>query len=194
MITVASSSKSTAKESIHVCVFCSANDLADEYTKPAEELAKLIGKRGYNLVWGGSDEGLMKKIADSAQANGARLVGISMKLLEHKARKNSDEMIITPSLGERKSLMLSRSDAFVILVGGIGTLDEFMHTLELKKHGAHQKPIIILNTNGFYDPLRAQFQHMKNEGFISVPVDQIVFFATTPQQAIKHIDEALLKK
>jgi hypothetical protein len=192
---VASRLKHPANAHVNVCVFCSSSsDLKEEYTRPAKRLAKLIAERRYTLVWGGSETGLMKTVADTAQASGARLVGVSMKLLEHLARKNVDEMIVERSLGERKTTMVSRSDAVVVLVGGIGTLDEFMHTLELKRHGAHMKPIVVLNTEGFYDNLRAQFRRMNDEGFLSMPVDRMVFFAKTPEQAIRYVDAALLKK
>ncbi|MBR7678896.1 LOG family protein, partial [Streptomyces daliensis] len=87
---------------------------------------------GHSLVWGGSDVGLMKVVADGVQGAGGRLVGISVEFLAAKAREGADEMIITADLAERKALLLQRADAIVVMVGGTGTLDEATEILELK--------------------------------------------------------------
>ncbi len=177
----------------YIGVFCSANDLEEKYTKPAEEFAKLLTEHSYHLVWGGSDMGLMKAIASAVQEGGGKLIGISVAFLQHAARKDADEMVIAKDLGERKAMLLSRSDAIVMLVGGTGTLDEITDVIELKKHGHHNKPIVILNTENFYEGLKVQFQKMKDDGFISQveSLDDLVYFADKPQEAMEYINKLL---
>lgn len=174
-----------------VGVFCSANELPEKYTNPAREFARLMAQNGFHLVWGGSDTGLMKLIASEVQNAGRRIVGVSFTDVEHVARKNADEMIIAKDLGERKATMLLKSDAFAVLVGGIGTIDEVTEILEHKKHGHHAKPIVFLNTDNFYEGLKLQFQKMKDDGFITAPLEDLVHFSDTPQEAIDYIKEVL---
>ncbi|MEV4808000.1 TIGR00730 family Rossman fold protein [Nonomuraea sp. NPDC049421] len=174
---------------MNICVFCSAADLDDRYTVPAREFAGLIGKGGHTLVWGGSDSGLMKVVADGVQEAGGRLVGVSVEFLAHLARPGADEMVVTRDLAERKAQLLARADAFVIMVGGSGTLDEATEILELKKHGLHAKPVVLLNTAGFYDGLREQFQRMEAEGFLPVPLTELVFFAEEGVGALAYLEE-----
>ncbi|MBP2405324.1 TIGR00730 family Rossman fold protein [Streptomyces syringium] len=175
---------------MHISVFCSAADLDDCYTTPAREFAELIGKGGHTLVWGGSESGLMKVMADGVQAHGGRLVGISVEFLAAKARKNADEMVITKDLAERKAQLLARADAIVIMVGGTGTLDEATEILELKKHGMHSKPVVLLNAAGFYDGLKQQFQRMDAEGFLPLPLADLVFFAEDGVGAMAYLEES----
>ncbi|MGP4002473.1 TIGR00730 family Rossman fold protein [Streptomyces sp. 8N706] len=174
---------------MNICVFCSASDLDERYTRPAREFAELIGKGGHTLVWGGCDSGLMKVMADGVQAAGGRLVGVSVEFLAHNARPGVDEMVITKDLTERKAQLLARADAIVMMVGGLGTLDEATEILELKKHGLHSKPVVLLNAAGFYDGLKQQFQRMEEEGFLSVPLTELVFFAEDGAGALAHFEE-----
>jgi len=172
----------------HVCVFCSANDLEDKYITPALQFAKLLPENGYDLVWGGSSRGLMKLLADTVKQNGGKLIGISMELIKQHAYTDADELIIEKDLGTRKATMLKRCDALVVLVGGIGTLDEITEVLELKKHGTHNKPIVILNTENFYEGLKVQLQKMKDDGFIEKNLDDLVYFADTPEEVFTHLN------
>jgi uncharacterized protein (TIGR00730 family) len=175
----------------YIAVFCSANDVDKKYTEPAKQFSSLLVKNGYHLVWGGSDEGLMKTVASEVQKAGGKIVGISMEVVKHTARKNANEMIIVKTLGERKALMLERSDAIVMMVGGIGTLDEVMEMVELKKHDLHNKPIVLLNTERFYEGLKMQLEKMRDEGFMHKPLEALVYFADTPSAAIDYINKNL---
>jgi uncharacterized protein (TIGR00730 family) len=175
---------------MNICVFLSAADLDARYTGPAREFAELIGKGGHTLVWGGSDVGLMKVMADGVQENGGRLVGISVEFLAAKARRDADEMVIAADLAERKAQLLARSDAIVVMVGGTGTLDEATEILELKKHGMHAKPVVLLNTAGFYDGLKQQFARMEAEGFLPLPLADLVLFAEDGASALAYIEGA----
>jgi uncharacterized protein (TIGR00730 family) len=174
-------------DKMNICVFLSAADLDERYTGPAREFAELIGKGGHSLVWGGSDTGLMKVVADGVRESGGRLVGISVEFLRNWARHDADEMVIAEDLAERKALLLARSDAIVVMAGGLGTLDEATDILEQRKHGLHDKPVVLLNTAGFYDGLTLQLQRMEEEGFLPVPLDDLVFFADDGAGAMAYL-------
>ena len=176
---------------MRVCVFLSAADLGEPYTLPAREFAKLLGEGGHTLVWGGSESGLMKVVADGVQEAGGRLAGVSVEFLRAKARQGADEMLIAPDLATRKAEMLRRSDAVVIMVGGTGTLDEATEILELKKHGLHAKPVVLLNSAGFYDGLKEQFRRMEAEGFLPLPLSELVHFAQDAPAAMSYLREHL---
>ncbi|MFD5077224.1 TIGR00730 family Rossman fold protein [Streptomyces sp. NPDC058371] len=173
-----------------ICVFLSAADLDDRYTRPAREFAELLGKGGHTLVWGGSDVGLMKVVADGVQAAGGRLLGVTVDFLAAVARADADEMVIARDLAERKALLLEKADAVVIMVGGTGTLDEATEILELKKHGKTDKPVVLLNTAGFYDGLKEQFRRMEDEGFLPRPLTDLVFFAEEAVGALAYLEES----
>ncbi|WKX72748.1 TIGR00730 family Rossman fold protein [Streptomyces sp. XD-27] len=175
---------------MNICVFCSAAELDDRYTTPAREFAQLIGRGGHTLVWGGSDVGLMKVMADGVQDSGGRLVGVSVEFLQEKAHGGADEMVVAKDLAARKAELLARADAIVIMVGGTGTLDEATEILELKKHNLHAKPVVLLNTAGFYDGLKEQFQRMEKEGFLPLPLTDLVFFAEDGLGAMAYLEEA----
>ncbi len=175
---------------MNICVFLSAADLDERYTGPAREFAELIGKGGHSLVWGGSDTGLMKVVADGVRESGGRLVGISVEFLRDWARHDAEEMVIAEDLADRKALLLASSDAIVVMVGGLGTLDEATEILELRKHGLHDKPVVLLNTAGFYDGLALQLRRMEEEGFLPVPLDGLVYFAEESASALAYLEES----
>jgi len=175
---------------MRICVFLSAADLDERYTTPAREFAELIGKGGHTLVWGGSDVGLMKVVADGVEEAGGRLLGVSVEFLADRARPRADEMIVARDLAERKALLLENADAVVVMVGGTGTLDEATEILELKKHGHTDKPVVLLNTAGFYDGLKEQFRRMDDEGFLPLPLTDLVFFAEEPVGALAYLEES----
>ncbi|OBA94595.1 TIGR00730 family Rossman fold protein [Mycolicibacterium fortuitum] len=176
---------------MNICVFLSAADLDERYTEPARAFAELVGKGGHTLVWGGSDKGLMKVVADEVQASGGRLVGISVDFLRQQARVGADEMVITADLSERKAVLLERSDALMVMPGGLGTLDEATEILELRKHRRHDKPVVLLNTAGFYDGLVIQLRRMEQDGFLPVPLDELVFVAEEPDAAMEYLERAV---
>jgi len=177
----------------YIAVFCSASEVAPKYVQSAAEFGRLMAKYGYHLVWGGSDTGLMRVISEAVQTGGGKLFGVSLDLFSNIAKKTADEMIVAKDLGERKSMMLARAEAIVVLVGGLGTLDEVAQILELKKLGIHSKPIVFLNTENFYEGIRVQLQKMTDDGFVNKKVEELVYFADTPQIAIDYIDKELKK-
>ncbi|MGE7386330.1 TIGR00730 family Rossman fold protein [Streptomyces sp. NPDC004126] len=178
---------------MNVCVFLSAADLDVRYTEPARRFAELLGKAGHTLVWGGSDTGLMKVVADGVSGAGGRLCGVSVDFLAAKARPVSapDEMVFTGSLAERKATLMERADAFVIMVGGMGTLDEATEILELRKHRRTGKPVVLLNTAGFYDGLREQLRRMEDEGFLPIPLAELVSVVDEPAAALAVLERTV---
>lgn len=173
----------------NVAVFCSGQTVHGVYKDAAKETGKLLGKHRYNLVWGAMNKGLMKQVADSAQKNGAKLIGITVPSINEIARDNLDVRIDVNSVHERKEKFLEISDAFVSLIGGIGTLDEILEITELKKHRVHDKPIIIINTNHFYDALLTQMQKMDAEHFFPRPLRDLIHFTDTPRGVIDYLNQ-----
>ncbi|MER6400362.1 MULTISPECIES: TIGR00730 family Rossman fold protein [unclassified Kitasatospora] len=172
---------------MNITVFCSAYSLDERYSAPAAEFARLLGEGGHTLVWGGSNAGLMGLLADGVKAAGGKLVGVLVELLRHKGYEGADELVMTLDLAERKAQLLMRADAVVVLVGGLGTLDEVTEVLELKKHALHDKPVIVLDTEGFYAGLRTQLERMDTEGFLPRPLGELITFADTPAQVFEQL-------
>ena len=178
---------------MNIAIACSTNDLDQKYVQPAKKLAQLVGKGGHTIVWGASDFGLMKVLGDGVRQSGGKLLGISTELFKAHARKDVDEMIVAKNTSERKAIMLEKSDALIVTVGGLGTVDEVADMLELKKQSYHNKPVVILNSAGFYDGLKMQLERMADEGFLPTgeregikvrSLSQFVRFADTPEEAM----------
>jgi uncharacterized protein (TIGR00730 family) len=174
-----------------ICVFLSAADLEERYTQSAREFGELLGAQRHTLVWGGSDTGLMKVVADGVHDKGGHLEGVSVEMFRDLARVDADEMVFAADLAERKRLLLERSDAVVIMAGGLGTLDEATDILEQKKHRLHVKPIVLLNTAGFYDGLTQQLRRMQSEGFLPVPLDDLLYVTDDSRRALAYLEESV---
>ncbi len=177
----------------YIAVFCSSRDLDPKYIEPAKEFSRLLVENGYNLVFGGSDTGLMKVVADEVRKNGGEVIGVSMQVFHNVARKDVSEMILANDLGQRKAIMLDKAVAIVALVGGLGTLDELLHIAELKRQKHHEKPIVVLDTDNFYEGLRVQFKKMEDDKFNAFDMREYIMFRNTPQEAIDFINEELDK-
>ncbi len=174
---------------MNIAVFCSQYDVAEKYKKATETFAHLIAEHGHTLVWGGGDEGLMHIIADTAHSEGARVVGVIREGIKSKAYKNADEMIVVKDAKEMNLGLIERGDVVVVLVGGIGTLNELTEVLRMKKNGLHNKPTVVVNTDNFYEHFKEQLDRMNAEGFITKEVMGSVHFADTPQDAMRYIEE-----
>jgi uncharacterized protein (TIGR00730 family) len=152
-----------------LCVFCgSAFGRRAEYRDTAVLVGRLIVERGWGLVYGGSQLGLMGVVADTVAAAGGSVVGVVPRLLVEKeaAHLGLADLRIVESMHERKALMADLSDAFLALPGGIGTLDELCEIVTWAQLGLHAKPIGLLNTGGYWDSLVAMLDHAVAEGFI----------------------------
>lgn len=157
---------------MNVCVFCaSARDVPQSYQDAARGLGQAIGEGGHALVFGGFDTGLMGIVARAAKESGGRVVGVlpcEAGGLGGRPIFACDELVETRSMAERKAAMASRSDAFVVLPGSYGTLDEFYTVIsEEKLMGGETRPIALFNVDGFYDPLLELDRRMISDGLLA---------------------------
>ncbi|MEI9424672.1 TIGR00730 family Rossman fold protein [Mesorhizobium sp. Cs1299R1N1] len=155
-----------------VCVYCGSSPGRDEiYAKAGHLLGRSIAKAGLRLVYGGGTKGIMGAVAEGALKAGGKVTGIIPRFLINKeatetALDRLDELLITDNMHERKHKMFEKSDAFVALPGGIGTVEEIVEIMTWAQLGHHRKPIVFGNVNGFWDPMSALLDHMAAEGFI----------------------------
>lgn len=175
----------------NVCVFLSAQDLPEKYSKPAIEFARLLVKNNYGFVYGGSEVGLMKVAADAVHSHGGRITAVSAELFRGILRQEVHRVFIAQDITHRKRLYFENSDAVVAMPGGTGTLDEITDAIELKKWGIFDGPIVFLNVNGFWDGFINQLKKMRKEGFINVPLEDLVYVARTPRAAISYLKKQL---
>ncbi len=151
-----------------VCVFCgSRNGARDAYRENAAAVGAMIARNGWRLVFGAGDVGLMGEVARAAQAAGAQTFGVIPAHLVGKERPSVSlgTQVVTETMHERKKVMFMNSDAIVVLPGGAGSLDEFFEVLTWRQLGLHDKPILLLNTNGYWDPLGALIDNVIAEEF-----------------------------
>lgn len=155
-----------------VCVYCGSSPGHDEiYVKAGHLLGRSIARAGLRLVYGGGTKGVMGAVAEGALKAGGKVTGIIPRFLINKeatetALDRLDELSITDNMHERKHKMFEKSDAFVALPGGIGTVEEIVEIMTWAQLGHHRKPIVFGNVNGFWDPMTALLDHMAAEGFI----------------------------
>jgi uncharacterized protein (TIGR00730 family) len=152
-----------------VCVYCGSGPGTNpHFVEAAIGLGKVLAENGIRLVYGGGSIGLMGAVATSVLDHGGTVTGIIPDFLtiRENALKRVQEMIVTPDMHERKRLMFERSDAFVALPGGIGTLEELVEQLTWQQLGRHAKPILLANIDGFWEPLLALLAHMRATQFI----------------------------
>jgi uncharacterized protein (TIGR00730 family) len=152
-----------------VCVYCGSGPGTNPlFVEAAVALGKAFAENDVRLVYGGGSLGLMGAVAKSTLDHGGSVTGIIPEFLT--ARENAlarvQEMIVTPDMHERKRLMFERSDAFVALPGGIGTLEELVEQLTWQQLGRHSKPVLLANIDGFWEPLLALLSHMRATQFI----------------------------
>ena len=152
-----------------ICVYCGSNDgRLPEYKAAAERLGRDMAEAGIRLVYGGGSIGLMGVVARAVLAHGGVVTGIIPQFLKDREvmLREVSELIVTADMHERKRIMFERSDAFVALPGGIGTLEEVIEVMTWAQLEQHRKPILIVNIDGFWDPLVGQFQRMTKDGFL----------------------------
>jgi uncharacterized protein (TIGR00730 family) len=159
-----------------VCVYCGSGPGTNpRFIEGAKALGKIFAENGIRLVYGGGSLGMMGAVATSVLDHGGTVTGIIPGFLtaRENALSRAQEMIVTPDMHERKRLMFERSDAFVALPGGVGTLEELVEQMTWKQLGRHAKPILLANIDGFWEPLLALFAHMRATQFIrqSLAVD-----------------------
>lgn len=174
-----------------VCVFASSSNFLDDiYYNEAAKLGQLLGTSGYDMVYGGSNLGLMWACAQAAKDNGAKLIGVMPEKLQSMGvyTEGCDEFYVTAGMRERKAKLDSISDAVIALPGGFGTLEEVSEMIVQKQLGYNKKPVIILNTNGFYDKLVKFFEVVIEQKFANKNMRSIYFIAQTPEEAIEYLN------
>jgi uncharacterized protein (TIGR00730 family) len=155
-----------------VCVYCgSSPGRSAVYMKAGHVLGRSIAEAGLRLVYGGGTKGIMGAVADSAMRAGGKVTGIIPRFLVNReatepALGKLDELVITEDMHQRKHTMFEKSDAFVALPGGIGTVEEIIEIMTWAQLGHHRKPIVFANIERFWDPMMSLIDHMRAEGFI----------------------------
>ena len=155
-----------------VCVYCGSSPGRDAvYLKAGRALGRSIADSGLRLIYGGGTKGIMGAVSDGTLAAGGKVTGIIPRFLINKEATETalgrlDELLVTENMHERKHTMFEKSDAFVALPGGIGTVEEIVEIMTWAQLGRHRKPIVFANVKGFWDPLLALIDHMRAEGFV----------------------------
>jgi hypothetical protein len=174
----------------NIAVFCASADGTDPaYRAAAVELGRALALRNVGVVYGGAQVGLMRAVADAALAAGGRVIGVIPTLLVdlEVAHDGLTELHVTDTMHSRKALIGERSDAFIVLPGGFGTLDELFEVLTWQTLKIHAKPVLLLNTNGFYDKLLAFLDDCVERGMLKAKNREIMLVADTVDAALRFL-------
>lgn len=180
---------------MNICVYgASSNEIDRSYIEAGELLGKRMAKRGCGLVFGGGANGMMGAVARGVFSEGGTILGVAPSffnvdgiLFEH-----CTEMIYTETMRERKQTMEDNADAFIMTPGGVGTFEEFFEILTLRQLGRHEKPIGVLNTNGYYNDLLAMMQTAIDRGFLHEACKQIYGVYTNVDELLDYLEEERL--
>ncbi|NLA23633.1 MAG: TIGR00730 family Rossman fold protein [Bacteroidales bacterium] len=173
-----------------ICVFCaSSEDLDDIYYKKAENLGKTIAQTNFNLVHGGGMIGLMGRVSKAAIENGAKVIGIVPEALniEGVVSDYDSEIIVTKDMMTRKAKMRELADAYIAMPGGFGTFEELLEVITLKQLKYHEKPIVILNFNKYFEHLIKQFEQAFKQNFANENYRKLYFISESIDEAINYI-------
>lgn len=173
-----------------LCVFCGASDgQGPAYRAAAAQLGAAIARRKLRLVYGGGAMGLMGAVADSALKHGGEVLGVITKLLHSRevAHKRITQLVVVESMHERKMMMANHADAFVVLPGGFGTLDELFEIIAWAQLGIHHKPIGLVNTNAFFDRMLDFLDHCGREGFLRLDHRRQLFASPDPDDLVDRM-------
>ena len=173
-----------------IAVYCGSNRGADPaYTQAAAALGRLLAERGIRLVYGGGHVGLMGVLADAALAGGGEVFGVITRALQAKevAHDALTSLTVVDTMHERKAAMADAADAFVMLPGGYGTLDEFFEAVSWTQLGIHDKPCGVLDVAGYYAPLRALLDEATRQGFVSRAHRELVITESEPRRLLDRL-------
>ena len=182
---------------MNICIFgASGRELEESYYAAAELLGSLIAQQGHTLVFGGGREGLMGAAARGAHENGGGIIGIVPKFFDEPGiiYEHCTELVFTETVRERKQLMEERSEACVVLPGGIGTFEEFFEMLTLKQLGRSDRAIVVLNTNNYYGPMQHMLKNTARQRFMSRGCLELYGLADTPDKALDYIARYVPRK
>lgn len=170
-----------------LCIFCGSQAGANPaYAAATAALGREMAAAGTTLVFGGGRVGLMGVAADAVLAGGGKIVGVIPDFLKNKelAHTGATEMIVVPDMHTRKKVMFERSDAFCILPGGVGTLEEMFEIVTWRQLHLHNKPIVILNTEGYWQPLITLIDNMIGEGFAHRGHEALITVVNKPEEVL----------
>ena len=173
-----------------ISVFCGAHvGKSHSYKTAAEQIGMLIAEKGLEVIFGGGNVGLMKIVADTAIKNGGTVTGITLKSLHEfeLTNPNINEIIITHSLFERKEKFLEMSDAFIVLPGGVGSMDELLEVMVSNQLGGINKPVGLLNTNGYYNGFLDWLQRSVDDEFVSQENQRQIYISENPKELLEMI-------
>ncbi len=173
-----------------ICVFCgSSQSVDDRYKKVATELGQEIGKRGIDLIYGGASIGLMGCVAHGVHQEKGKVIGILPEFFHTKdiGYLDADELIVTQDMRERKAKMDERSDAFIVLPGGIGTLEEAIEILSMRQLKLTDKPLVFINTVGFFDKFNETISSMIEKNFAKENIRTLFAMTSDPKTALEYI-------
>lgn len=173
-------------------VFCGSREGKSEiFIKEAQKLGELIAQRGYTLVYGGGSVGLMGVISKTAYKNGANVIGIIPTLLEEREVTSYEvsKLIVVNGMHERKARMANKADVFIAFAGGIGTMEEVFEVWTWAQLGYHEKPVLFLNVNGYYDKLFSFLDEMVEDGFLDKKDREIIKVFDSSEAMFDYIDE-----
>lgn len=176
-----------------ITVYCSSSkNVPRVYFDSAIEIGRAIARQGWTLVYGGNCIGCMDSLANGVRSAGGKVIGVTPKLMldEGIADKNCDELIVTDSMRERKKIMEDRGDAFIALPGGLGTFEEVFEIIVGRLLGYHAKPIVLLNIDGYYNPLLAMIDHGIELNFIKPKSRELFHVAARVSDAIDFLSRA----
>ncbi len=176
-----------------ICVYgASSNAIDPRYLAAGEELGVLMAQRGHSLVFGAGASGMMGAAARGIDRSGGTLIGISPSFfnVDGILYDRCTEMIYTDTMRQRKELMEQRADAFIMTPGGIGTFEEFFEILTLKQLGRLPKPIAILNTMGYFDPMIAMLRHCAEGRFMQEACLDLFAVCATPEEALRYVESS----
>ncbi len=194
LVTATAIDQETAPPLTAVCVYCgSGPGKHPAYMAGARTLGRALGDAGVRLVYGGGSLGLMGEVARATLEAGGQVTGIIPNFLSSKEQmlRSVDELIVTENMHERKMLMFERSDGFVALPGGIGTLEELVEQLTWAQLGRHNKPIVVANIEGFWTPFLHLLQHMKDDAFIRAGLDIRFVVVNTAEEILPAVQAAV---
>ncbi len=177
---------------MNICIYGASSKLIDNsYIDAGEELGRIMAEHKHNLVFGGGANGLMGAVARGIDSvGGCEIIGIAPSFMNVDGilYEKCTEFIYSETMRERKQLMDEHSDAFIVTPGGIGTFDEFFEILTLKQLGRHNKPIALLNTNGYYNHLKEFLQNSIDEKFMNSECSKLIHFSESPTDIINYIE------
>ena len=174
-----------------ICVYgASSTELDKSYLDDGALLGKLMSNRGHSLVFGGGANGLMGAVAVGVHNGGGHITGVAPSFFDVDGilYEHCDEFVKTETMRERKKIMEDLSDAFVVTPGGVGTYEEYFEILTAKQLGLHNKPIAILNTNGYYNAMQDMLEIGKRDKFLKSATLELYKICNTPEEVLDYIE------